>query len=109
MQVKAEIMEIVAFLRNPQKFLTLGARSPAGVLLVGPPGEQTPAQITPQHPLLCLPTCALAQAPQASLAVGLLGISRGARLPLSRNGKAVAAEALAAGPLACPVHSYLTR
>ncbi|KAL4452773.1 hypothetical protein ABPG75_008435 [Micractinium tetrahymenae] len=37
-QVKAEIMEIVAFLRNPQKFLALGARSPAGVLLVGPPG-----------------------------------------------------------------------
>ncbi|PSC74371.1 ATP-dependent zinc metalloprotease chloroplastic [Micractinium conductrix] len=37
-QVKAEIMEIVAFLRNPAKFLSLGARSPAGVLLVGPPG-----------------------------------------------------------------------
>ena len=32
-------MEIVAFLRNPQKFLSLGARSPAGVLLVGAPGE----------------------------------------------------------------------
>ena len=38
-QVKAEIMEIVAFLRNPAKFLSLGARSPAGVLLVGPPGK----------------------------------------------------------------------
>ncbi|GAB4815168.1 hypothetical protein N2152v2_002214 [Parachlorella kessleri] len=37
-QVKSEIMEIVEFLRNPQRFLSLGARSPAGVLLVGPPG-----------------------------------------------------------------------
>ncbi len=37
-QVKAEIVELVQFLKNPKKFLDLGARSPAGVLLVGPPG-----------------------------------------------------------------------
>ena len=37
-EVKAEIMETVAFLRNPDRFLKLGARSPAGILLVGPPG-----------------------------------------------------------------------
>lgn len=37
-QVKAEIMEIVQFLRNPKRFLDMGARSPAGILLVGPPG-----------------------------------------------------------------------
>ena len=35
---KEEVMEIVEFLRNPQKFLELGARIPKGVLLVGQPG-----------------------------------------------------------------------
>ncbi|EFN51378.1 hypothetical protein CHLNCDRAFT_37431 [Chlorella variabilis] len=37
-QVKEEITEIVQFLRDPARFLSLGARSPAGMLLVGPPG-----------------------------------------------------------------------
>ncbi|MCX6054668.1 MAG: ATP-dependent zinc metalloprotease FtsH [Chloroflexi bacterium] len=35
---KEELMEVVEFLREPQKFLALGARIPKGVLLVGPPG-----------------------------------------------------------------------
>ncbi|MDD3165625.1 MAG: ATP-dependent zinc metalloprotease FtsH [Oscillospiraceae bacterium] len=35
---KAELQEIVEFLRNPQKFTQIGARIPKGVLLVGPPG-----------------------------------------------------------------------
>ncbi|MFI3226382.1 MAG: ATP-dependent zinc metalloprotease FtsH [Clostridia bacterium] len=35
---KAELVEIVDFLRNPQKYIDLGARIPKGVLLVGPPG-----------------------------------------------------------------------
>lgn len=35
---KAELHEIVDFLKNPQKYSELGARIPKGVLLVGPPG-----------------------------------------------------------------------
>ena len=35
---KAELQELVDFLRNPQKYIDLGARIPKGVLLVGPPG-----------------------------------------------------------------------
>ncbi len=35
---KEELQEIVEFLKDPQKFLQLGARIPKGVLLVGPPG-----------------------------------------------------------------------
>ncbi len=35
---KAELAEIVDFLKNPKKYTELGARIPKGVLLVGPPG-----------------------------------------------------------------------
>ena len=35
---KEELREVVEFLREPQKFIALGARIPKGVLLVGPPG-----------------------------------------------------------------------
>lgn len=35
---KNELHEIVEFLKNPRKFIELGARIPKGVLLVGPPG-----------------------------------------------------------------------
>src|SRR5262249_47884619 len=37
-EVKAEISEVVDFLRNPGKYLRLGARAPKGVLLTGAPG-----------------------------------------------------------------------
>jgi cell division protease FtsH len=35
---KEELAEVVEFLKEPQKFIQLGARIPKGVLLVGPPG-----------------------------------------------------------------------
>ncbi|OHA84006.1 MAG: cell division protein FtsH [Candidatus Yonathbacteria bacterium RIFOXYC1_FULL_52_10] len=37
-EAKEELVEIVDFLKNPKKFLDIGARIPKGVLLVGAPG-----------------------------------------------------------------------
>ena len=37
-EAKEELKEVVEFLREPEKFIQLGARIPKGVLLVGPPG-----------------------------------------------------------------------
>ncbi|KKR46241.1 MAG: Lysyl-tRNA synthetase [Parcubacteria group bacterium GW2011_GWA2_40_14] len=38
-EAKEELAEIVDFLRNPKKFLDIGARIPKGILLMGPPGS----------------------------------------------------------------------
>jgi cell division protease FtsH len=37
-EAKQELVEVVEFLREPEKFISLGARIPKGVLMVGPPG-----------------------------------------------------------------------
>ena len=37
-EAKEELEEVVDFLKNPKKYLQMGARIPRGVLLVGPPG-----------------------------------------------------------------------
>jgi len=37
-EAKTELVEIVDFLKTPQRFTQIGARIPKGVLLVGPPG-----------------------------------------------------------------------
>ena len=38
-EAKIEVMEIVDFLKNPERYTKLGAKIPKGVLLVGPPGS----------------------------------------------------------------------
>lgn len=37
-EAKHELVEVVDFLRNPKKYLNLGAEIPKGILLIGPPG-----------------------------------------------------------------------
>ena len=37
-EAKAELQEVVDFLKNPQKYRALGGKIPKGILLVGPPG-----------------------------------------------------------------------
>src|SRR6202012_5121554 len=37
-EAKEELMEIVDFLKNPKKFLDIGARIPKGILMMGAPG-----------------------------------------------------------------------
>jgi cell division protease FtsH len=37
-EAKQELMEVVDFLKNPQKYIHIGGKIPKGVLLIGPPG-----------------------------------------------------------------------
>ncbi|MBI4138399.1 MAG: ATP-dependent zinc metalloprotease FtsH [Candidatus Wildermuthbacteria bacterium] len=37
-EAKEEVQEVVDFLKNPKKYLLMGAKIPRGVLLIGPPG-----------------------------------------------------------------------
>ena len=37
-EAKGELLEVVSFLQNPERYSKLGGRAPKGILLVGPPG-----------------------------------------------------------------------
>jgi cell division protease FtsH len=37
-EAKEELQEVIGFLKNPKKYLELGAKIPRGILLIGPPG-----------------------------------------------------------------------
>lgn len=37
-EFKDELVELVDYLKNPQKYIEAGAKLPRGILLVGPPG-----------------------------------------------------------------------
>ena len=62
---KEELREIVEFLKNPNKYNSLGARIPKGVLLVGPPGTGKTLLASSPSPAPTLWRCSWAWAPPA--------------------------------------------
>ncbi len=78
-EAKEELKEIVDFLKNPKKFLDIGARIPKGVLLTGAPGTGT-GELRRATPIIS------SRFDAASV------LTSRTRLPASASASAVAAE-----------------
>lgn len=67
-EAKEELQEVVAFLKEPERFTAVGARIPKGVLLVGPPERAKPCW---PRPLPVKPVCPSSRWPPRNLSNSL--------------------------------------
>ena len=66
-EAKNDFMEIVEFLKRPEKFTAVGAKIPKGCLLVGPPGTGARATVLLLYLASCLQPVVCAAAVQANI------------------------------------------
>ena len=77
-EAKTELQEVVEFLKYPEKFNSLGARIPRGVLLVGPPGTGKTLMARAVAGEAGVPFFSISGSEFVEMFVGVLGPSRAA-------------------------------